>query len=63
MIAVLVVGPRELPDDGFVRVWIDSGSTAGAEIPVPAANLTLADEDDGRGSAAVYALHARQCWR
>lgn len=59
--AILAVGPRELPDGGKVRIWVDTGSGPGHEILVPAADLTVAEEDDGEGVAAVYTLPAREC--
>lgn len=61
MKAILVVGPRELPSEGEVRVWLDTGSRSGYEISVPARDLTVADMDDGKGTSAVYALREREC--
>lgn len=53
---MLAVGPRELPDDGMVRVWVDHGSGAGHEITVPVRHLVLAELDNGSGTTAIYAL-------
>jgi|tagenome__1003787_1003787.scaffolds.fasta_scaffold18111728_1 hypothetical protein len=61
MNAVLAVGPRELPPSGMVLVWIDSGNTTGHQVPVPVEVLHLAEQDDGRGTSAIYALRVRQC--
>jgi hypothetical protein len=61
MVAMLAVGPRNLPDDGWVRVWVDSGSAAGREIPVPVESLRLADLDDGRSGSAIYTIDIRTC--
>jgi hypothetical protein len=61
MNAILAVGPRELPPSGTVMVWIDSGNTAGHEIPVPVEELQVAEQDDGRGTSAIYALRVREC--
>lgn len=58
---ILVVGPRELPDDGPVRVWMDTGSGAGAMVMVAARDLRVADLDDGQGASATYALRVREC--
>ena len=61
MSAILAVGPRELPDDGLIQVWVDSGSGSGHEITVPATDLAVAEQDDGRGTSAIYALRVREC--
>jgi hypothetical protein len=58
---VPVVGPRELPAAGPVRVWVDSGSGSGHEIHVPAEHLDLSKDDDGRSASAIYALRVREC--
>jgi hypothetical protein len=54
---ILTVGPRELPTEGKVRVWIDIGSGPGYMRDVPVDRLTLAEGDDGQGKSAVYRLH------
>lgn len=63
--AILAVGPRELPDDGMVWVWVDTDSRAGHEVavpvPVPVRDLVLAELDDGQGTSAIYALQVREC--
>lgn len=61
MDAILAVGPRELPDEGTVLVWLDSGSGTGHEVPVPVGHLQVAEMDDGQGASAIYALSARAC--
>lgn len=54
---ILVVGPRDLPESGTVRVWVDVGSGgSGQKITVPFENLRRADRDDGQGRAAIYQL-------
>ncbi|MEU4164851.1 hypothetical protein [Actinoplanes sp. NPDC026670] len=53
---ILTVGPRNLPANGLVRVWIDIGSGPGYMREVRCDQLTLADEDDGEGDSAVYRL-------
>jgi hypothetical protein len=58
---VYAVGPRELPDGGLVKVWIDSGSTSGQEVMVPVGHLQVAEMDDGQGMSATYALRVRTC--
>lgn len=55
--AVLTVGPRRLPTDGWVNVWIDTGSGPGYVRQVCSDRLTLADADDGAGESAIYHLH------
>lgn len=52
--SVPVVGPRELPKDGPVRVWIDGGSGPGHKIEVRPADLAPSELDDGRGPTAIY---------
>jgi len=59
--AILAVGPRDLPDNGLIQVWVDSGSGSGHEIMVPAADLAVAEQDDGHGASAIYAFHVREC--
>ncbi|GGK00476.1 hypothetical protein GCM10010123_32980 [Pilimelia anulata] len=59
MRTILAVGPRELPADGIVRVWVDTGSGCGREIAVTADRLVIADLDNGRGTSAVYAFIRR----
>lgn len=54
---ILTVGPRNLPSHGRVRVWIDIGSGPGHMRDVLVCQLTLADQDDGRGDSALYRLH------
>lgn len=61
MTSVLVVGPRELPRNGQVEVWIDAGSGAGYETMVPSDLLALSSLDDGEGVSAIYELRVRQC--
>lgn len=56
MSAILAVGPRDLPTDGTVQVWIDSGNTVGRNISVPVDELQVADMDDGESDAAIYVL-------
>ncbi|MDG4764577.1 hypothetical protein O7632_10750 [Solwaraspora sp. WMMD406] len=56
MAHVLVVGPRQLPEDSVVKVWIDSGSTGGGTIQVRRDRLTLAEIDSGEGSVAIYQM-------
>jgi len=63
MVTVLAVGPRELPDHGWVQVWVDSGNTAGYEIPVPVESLRVADLDDGQGGSAIYTIEVTTCRR
>lgn len=58
---VMVTGPRELPTGGLVRVWLDTGSGPGHEIEVCPQHLALADNDDGKGTQAVYALGVFYC--
>lgn len=60
---VKVVGPRELPSNGRVRVWMDSGSGPGFEMKVLPEHLTLAESDDGQGAQAVYDLTVFYCDR
>lgn len=61
-VRVLLVGPRELPEDGVVEVWADSGSGGrGQELRVPVQDLKLAEIDDGRGRSAVYELRTYHC--
>ncbi len=52
-----VVGPRQLPDEGTVDVWFDTGSRAGVMRPVLPSQLVLDASDDGRGEAAIYEIH------
>lgn len=59
--AILAVGPRELPDGGAVRVWVDTGSGSGHEVMVPKDHLAVAEMDDGQGAFAVYTLQTREC--
>jgi hypothetical protein len=54
---VLTVGPRQLPADGWARVWIDTGSGPGFVRRVRNDRLTLAKSDDGDGQSAIYNLH------
>ena len=54
---ILTVGPRVLPEDRWVRVWIDTGSGPGSVRKVPTERLTLAEVDDGEGPHAFYRLH------
>jgi hypothetical protein len=61
MDAVLAVGPRELPDKGMVKVWVDSGSGGGHEIMVSVCDLAMAEMDDGRGTSAIYTICVRTC--
>ncbi|MGX7669968.1 hypothetical protein [Plantactinospora sp. DSM 117369] len=58
---ILVVGPRELPADGRVRVWVDSGSGSGQNIEVCAEHLMLSVRDTGEGSTAIYDLRVFFC--
>ena len=58
---VFAVGPRELPEDGLVRVWIDAGSAFGRDILVRVGDLQMAGDDDGQGTSATYALLVRTC--
>lgn len=53
---IVVVGPRKLPKEGRVRVWMDSGSGGGAHIGVLPEHLVLAECDDGTGTVALYNL-------
>ena len=55
--SILTVGPRVLSEDGWARVWIDTGSGPGYIRMVPAEQLTLAEVDDGEGPYAFYRLH------
>jgi hypothetical protein len=57
---LVVVGPRELPSDGHVTVWIDTGSGPGREITVPVNDLDLADVNRG-DCAGTYVLGEREC--
>ncbi|MFY1698478.1 MULTISPECIES: hypothetical protein [unclassified Solwaraspora] len=43
MAETLVVGPRQLPGSGLVRVWIDSGSGGGSYIKVRREQLAPAE--------------------
>lgn len=61
MDAILAVGPRELPPSGMVMVWMDSGNTTGHEFLVPVEELRVAEQDDGQGTSAIYALRVREC--
>lgn len=58
---VQVVGPRPLPADGPVRVWVDSGSGWGHNIEVAREYLVLSRSDDGQGSTAIYDLAVFFC--
>ncbi|GAA4924248.1 hypothetical protein [Actinoplanes utahensis] len=52
------MGPRELPCDGWVDVWIDSGAGPGHTRRVRTCRLELAaDLDDGQGTSAFYMLY------
>lgn len=53
---IVVVGPRKLPRDGRVRVWMDSGSGGGSHIDVLPQHLALAESDSGEGTVALYNL-------
>lgn len=53
---IVVVGPRELPEEGRVRVWMDSGSGGGSHVEVLPEHLALAECDDGNGTVALYNL-------
>jgi hypothetical protein len=53
---VLTVGPRQLPEGGVARVWIDTGSGPGHVREVPIERLKLADSDDGQTDHALYLL-------
>ncbi|BEL06411.1 hypothetical protein Q0Z83_046020 [Actinoplanes sichuanensis] len=60
--SILVVGPRDLPADGLVSVWIDSGSGPGYTRQVRATDLSLSSKhDDGRDDDAIYALTLAEC--
>ena len=53
----LGVGPRELPNSGDVRMWVDAGSGfTGQRILVNVKDLRLAEQDDGRGTSAIYVI-------
>ncbi|GIF45041.1 hypothetical protein Axi01nite_93520 [Actinoplanes xinjiangensis] len=54
---ILTVGPRELPADGWARVWIDTGSGPGFVREVQVDRLALAEIDNGEGPHAYYLLH------
>lgn len=56
-----VVGPRDLPAAGPVRVWTGAGSGSGHDIQVHAESLALSRDDDGQGQAAVYDLCVYYC--
>lgn len=56
-----VVGPRELPVAGPVRVWVDTGNGPGCEVQVPAEHLALSEDDDGYSASAIYCLRMREC--
>lgn len=58
LISILVIGPRELPGTGTVRVWADAGSGAGRGQPITVSvnELTLSDHDRGEGRSALYML-------
>jgi hypothetical protein len=56
--SILTVGPRPLPANGMVPVWIDTGSGPGYERQVHVDQLFLAADDDGQGDSAVYELRA-----
>ncbi|SCG77208.1 hypothetical protein GA0070623_4205 [Micromonospora rifamycinica] len=59
---VLAVGPRELPEHGSVRVWMDAGSgTTGQHIVVAVQDLRVAEQDRGEGTTALYALRRHYC--
>lgn len=53
---ILAVGPRELPESGTVRVWVDAGSCSGQRITVPVERLSLSERDKGEGGSALYDL-------
>lgn len=54
MAEALVVGPRQLPGSGLVRVWIEGGSGGGSYIKVRREQLAPAEMDSGEGEAAIY---------
>ncbi|MEQ4302707.1 hypothetical protein ABNF97_15115 [Plantactinospora sp. B6F1] len=58
---IRVVGPRELPADGKVQVWTDSGSGHGHEIRVCTEHLMLSVLDSGDGATAIYDLRVFYC--
>ncbi|GIF03203.1 hypothetical protein Asi03nite_07410 [Actinoplanes siamensis] len=58
---MLVVGPRDLPADGHVTVWIDTGSGPGYEITVAATDLDMVDSDQGNSNDRIYSLAIREC--
>ena len=52
---ILAIGPRDLPANGMVQVWMDAGSGAtGQRVTVPIKCLTLSDRDRGEGLTALY---------
>jgi hypothetical protein len=54
---VPVVGPRPLPADGDVDVWMDTGSGFGYARRATVDQLALnPSSDDGEGEAAIYDL-------
>ncbi|MFY1704691.1 hypothetical protein ACN28G_23680 [Micromonospora sp. WMMA1923] len=54
---ILAVGPRELPQNGTVQVWVDAGSgSSGQRIVVPVTSLQPDDNDHGEGKTALYIL-------
>ncbi|MFY1670850.1 hypothetical protein ACN27G_12910 [Plantactinospora sp. WMMB334] len=58
---VMVVGPRTLPADGPVKVWIDLGSGPGRELLVRSEHLRLSVQDSGDGPTALYDLRVFFC--
>jgi hypothetical protein len=58
---VLVVGPRKLPADGQVTVWVDAGSGPGYEIAVPVRDLAPVEDNHGDEAARTYQVAVREC--
>ncbi len=58
---MLVMGPKELPPDGRVTVWVDSGSGPGHEVTVPVNDLGVTDGGPADGREAIHVLGDREC--
>lgn len=61
MSSILAIGPRELPANGVVTVWLDAGSgSSGQRITVSVKDLQVAKLDSGHGMSAIYELSTPQ---
>lgn len=59
--SIPVVGPRELPEQGLVTVWFDTGSGPGYQRQVWAQDLRPAFPADDQSSAGIYRLSLVEC--